>query len=69
MAEKKSRMTKMYDELEDMFRQVKGDRRMCPQAHECGNLAGKMIGIAKVELEYAAKRGEKPSISYLECDG
>jgi len=65
---KKSRMTKMYDELEEMYQAVKSDRRMCAQAHECGNIAGKMIGIAKVEIEYAAKRGEKPDLDYLSKD-
>jgi hypothetical protein len=68
MDKKISRMGKLYKELEDMYQLVKLDRKMCAQAHECGNLAGKMIGDAKVELEYASKRGEKPNIPYLNAD-
>jgi hypothetical protein len=40
----------------------------CGEAAELANLAGKMIGSAKVQVEYYALRKESPEIAFLKDD-
>lgn len=37
------------------------------EAAELANIAGKMIASAKVQVEYAALRGDKPEIAFLDA--
>lgn len=63
---KVSQMDVLRNDMVKMFNQVMVDRRMCPQANEVGNLGGKIMNSCKIQIEYAAKKGEKPEIDFLE---
>jgi len=46
-------MKELREQVLESLADVKNDRRMCVQAHEVGNLAGKVVGMCKVHLERA----------------
>ena len=48
------------------FAQLKAGEIKSSEAAELANLAGKMIGSAKVQVEYYALRKEQPRIEWLE---
>lgn len=53
-------------ELSQTFAQLKAGEIKPGEAAELANLAGKMIGSAKVQVEYYALRKEAPRIEWLE---
>lgn len=53
-------------ELAQTFAQLKAGEIKPSEAAELANLAGKMIGSAKVQVEYYALRKEAPRIEWLE---
>lgn len=53
-------------ELSQTFAQLKSGEIKPSEAAELANLAGKMIGSAKVQVEYYALRKESPCIEWLE---
>ena len=53
-------------ELAQTFAQLKAGEIKPSEAAELANLAGKMIGSAKVQVEYYALRKESPRIEWLE---
>ena len=53
-------------ELANTFAQLKAGEIKPSEAAELANLAGKMIGSAKVQVEYYALRKEAPRIEWLE---
>ncbi len=53
-------------ELAQTFAQLKSGGIKPSEAAELANLAGKMIGSAKVQVEYYALRKEQPRIDWLE---
>jgi hypothetical protein len=53
-------------ELAQTFAQLKAGEIKSSEAAELANLAGKMIGSAKVQVEYYALRKESPRIEWLE---
>ena len=53
-------------ELSQTFAQLKSGEIKPSEAAELANLAGKMIGSAKVQVEYYALRKESPRIEWLE---
>jgi hypothetical protein len=53
-------------ELAQTFAQLKAGEIKPSEAAELANLAGKMIGSAKVQVEYYALRKEQPRIDWLE---
>jgi len=55
----------LRQQLLEAFDQVRQDPRRAIQAKETANLAGKVLGTIKVELEYAMMRGEEPDIPFL----
>lgn len=55
-------------ELADVFEKLRDGDIKPGQAAELANLAGKMIGSAKVQVEYYALRKESPSIDFLRDD-
>jgi len=58
-------MTELRDELCKVFKGL-GSGAVDPKvASEMNNSAGKIINTAKVQLEYASLRGEKPNIAFL----
>ena len=54
-------------ELAQTFAQLKAGEIKPSEAAELANLAGKMIGSAKVQVEYYALRKEAPTIAFLEA--
>lgn len=55
-------------QLADVFAQLRSGEIKPGEAAELANLAGKMIGSAKVQVEYYALRKESPDISFLKDD-
>lgn len=53
-------------ELAMTFERLKSGEIKPGEAAELANLAGKMIGSAKVQVEYYALRKESPRIEWLE---
>lgn len=58
-------ITALRDELLEMFDGLKAGKVKLPQAKEINNTAGKVIGTAKVQLEYAKLTGSKATIPFL----
>ena len=56
----------MTVELQTVFTELKTGQIKHKDAAELINAVGKMIGLAKVQLEYHAYRDEKPSITFLD---
>ena len=56
----------LRSELAHTFAQLKAGEIKPSEAAELANLAGKMIGSAKVQVEYYALRKESPRIEWLE---
>ena len=56
----------LRDELAQTFARLKSGEIKPSEAAELANLAGKMIGSAKVQVEYYALRKEQPRIEWLE---
>ena len=55
-------------ELAQVFAQLKAGAIKPGEAAELANLAGKMIGSAKVQVEYYSLRKETPNIGFLKDD-
>lgn len=55
-------------ELANVFARLRAGEIKPGEAAELANLAGKMIGSAKVQVEYYALRKESPSIEFLKDD-
>ena len=55
-------------ELAMTFERLKSGEIKPGEAAELANLAGKMIGSAKVQVEYYALRKEAPVIGFLETE-
>jgi hypothetical protein len=55
-------------ELAQTFAQLKAGEIKPGEAAELANLAGKMIGSAKVQVEFYALRKEMPDIKFLMVD-
>ena len=53
-------------ELAQTFAQLKAGEIKPSEAAELANIAGKMIGSAKVQVEYYALRKEAPTIEFLQ---
>ena len=53
-------------QLAEVFAQLRAGTIKPGEAAELANLAGKMIGSAKVQVEYYALRKESPRIEWLE---
>ena len=53
-------------ELSAVFAELRAGTIKASEAAELANLAGKMIGSAKVQVEYYALRKEAPSIAFLD---
>lgn len=53
------------NELEELYAGLKSGKIKPPTACEMNNTAGKVIALAKLELEYARLRRESPTIPLL----
>ena len=56
----------LRDELIEAYEMVKKDPRRIPQGKEMGNIAGKIINSAKLQLDYASITKTTPKIPFLE---
>lgn len=56
----------MIADLQSVFEELRAGQIKCKDAAELANVAGKMIGLSKVKLEYHALRKESPRIDFLE---
>lgn len=54
MTTRAKNMAQLRDEVLETLAMVKADPRRAAQAHEIGNLAGKVVGMCKVHLERAS---------------
>lgn len=57
----------LREELALTFAKLKSGEIKPSEAAELANLAGKMIGSAKVQVEYYVLRKEAPRINFLEA--
>ena len=55
----------LRDQLLDAYDEVKRDPRRANQVKEMANAAGKILGSLKLQMEYAALRGEEPDIPFM----
>ncbi len=55
----------LQQDLLFMYEQLRTGEIEPKEAIEANNTAGKIIGVAKVQLAYHALRGEAPSIPFL----
>lgn len=55
-------------ELSLTFAKLKAGEIKPSEAAELANIAGKMIGSAKVQVEYYALRNESPTIAFLQSE-
>ncbi len=56
-------------QLSETFEALKAGTIKPKEAAELANIAGKMVGSAKVQVEYYALRKETPKIPWLESEG
>lgn len=61
-------VNELRTELADVFAKLRAGEIKPGEAAELANLAGKMIGSAKVQVEYYALRKEAPEIEFLKDD-
>jgi hypothetical protein len=61
-------VNELRTQLADVFAQLRAGEIKPDEAAELANLAGKMIGSAKVQVEYYALRKEVPDIAFLKDD-
>ena len=59
-------ITELRDQLAEVFTELRNGTVEAKNASELANIAGKMIGSAKVQLEYHALRGDQPTIPFLD---
>lgn len=59
-------ITDIRDSLIEVFDKLRDGDMDLKQAAEINNTAGKIINTAKVQLAYAALRGEQPTIPFLD---
>ena len=59
----------LRSQLAEVFARLRAGEIKPGEAAELANLAGKMIGSAKVQVEYYALRKEAPTIEFLSAEG
>ncbi len=60
-----SNIKELREDLLEAYAMLKADPRRHNQVKELSNTAGKVLGSLKLELEYAAIRGERPTIPFI----
>lgn len=55
----------MINEMQDVFEKLKTGELSAKEASEMINCTGKIIGLAKVQLEYHKLRNEQPELSFF----
>jgi hypothetical protein len=64
--QKITNISELRNSLLDAYESLKADPKRVVQVGELANTAGKIISSAKLELEYAQARKEKPVIPFLQ---
>lgn len=59
-------ITDIRNDLINVFNKLRDGTMEAKEAVELNNTAGKIIASAKVQLAYAALRGEQPNIPFLQ---
>ena len=62
-------ITDIRNDLINVFNKLRDGEMEAKDAFEINNTAGKIISSAKVQLAYAALRGEQPDIPFLRDEG
>lgn len=62
-------ITDIRNDLVNVFNRLRDGTMEAKDAVEINNTAGKIIASAKVQLAYAALRGEQPDIPFLKSTG
>ncbi len=62
---KTMKITDLRDDLLKVYEDLRSGKLEPREVKELNNTAGKVIASAKVQLEYASLRGEKPEIDFL----
>ena len=65
---KTMKITDLRDDLLKVYADLRSGKLEPREVKELNNTAGKVIASAKVQLEYAGLRGEKPEIDFLNKD-
>ncbi len=60
-----SNVSELRNDLLDAYAMLKADPKRHNQVKELSNTAGKILGSLKIEIEYAACRGETPNIPFI----
>ena len=60
-----SNVKELRDDLLEAYAMLKADPKRHNQVKELSNTVGKILGSLKIELEYAAIRGEQPNIPFI----
>lgn len=58
--------SEMIDEMQDVFEKLKTGELPVKETSEMINCTGKIIGLAKVQLEYYKLKNEQPTLSFFE---
>ena len=61
----KLNIVSLRDDLSDVYSELRSGSLDPKLAKELNNTAGKIISSAKIQIEYANLRGEKPVIDFL----
>lgn len=62
-------INELRNDLLDQYDMLKRDPKRLNQCAELANTAGKVIASVKLELEFAAIRGETPECEFLKYNG
>ena len=58
-------ITELRNDLLHVYEKLRSGKMEIKEAKEINNTAGKIISSAKVQIEYATVRGEKPDIDFM----
>ena len=65
MSNENFKASDLHRDLVDLFTAVKSGAIGIKQAKEMNNCAGKIIALARTQVEYAVVRDERPNIPFL----
>ena len=55
----------LRDALNDLFLETADEKKDLHRIKAASNVAGKIIGTLRTQIEYSVQRGETPNIKYL----
>lgn len=60
------KISQLNTELMNTIDELKNGQKTIDEANAIANLAGKIVGIMRVKIEYARARKEMPSVPFIE---